>query len=466
MQLFHERALPNLSNNIKCGNSLIGPDYFTGRLIADEKEFGEINAFDWQREFPTAMSAGGFDCIIGNPPYGAELSERELEFFRGEFIVSRGNPDTFALFMEQSLRKLKHGGLLSMIVPTGWYSGAQYSALRQYLASRSDPHVFINLPYDIFKAWVDTTVFVTTKRRIVSKWPRHTACQAHLKTFPKKHKIANIKEFDKDLGRVDICDWFKSGSDVFLTYADKGTNDLVRKIQQAGRPLGQVADVQRGVTPFTLSPAPTHKASRRAFAGTVRRYTLEMGETFYVRFDETLAEPKPERYFNGPRILLRELISRQFRLQAVKTDIDFVTNKSMQSILKLPQGPELNYILGLLNSRLMSWYFLCLSNVGQRDDFPKIVLKETRSFPIPTVDLKNPKLKKCHDRIISLVDSMLTMQKQLASTRSRSRRGAIQRQIEVTDFVIDRLVYHLFGLGKDEIALVEAFAKAEPVVVA
>ena len=67
---FQERALPNLDNNIKCGNSLIGPDYFTGQLMPDADELRRVNPFDWEREFPEAMKAGGFDCVVGNPPYG------------------------------------------------------------------------------------------------------------------------------------------------------------------------------------------------------------------------------------------------------------------------------------------------------------------------------------------------------------------------------------------------------------
>ena len=459
LRLFHERALPNLSDNIKCGNSLIGPDYFTGRLIPDAEEFARVNAFDWKREFPAAFlskTAGGFDCVIGNPPYGAELSANEVEHLRREFEVSKGNPDTFALFIEQALRRLKPTGLLSMIVPTGWYSGARFAALRQYVACQCDPRYFINLPYDIFHAWVDTTVFVASKRSNAAEWPRQAICKVLLKTFPKRHRITNIVEFDGDLREVDFRDWFKSGSDEFLTYADQKTNDLIQKIQQAGRPLGELADVQRGVTPFVLSLAPTHSTSRRAFTGTVRRYSLENGKKSYVRFDDTLAEPKPERYFIGPRLLLRELISRQFRLQAVKADLDFVTNKSMQSILKSPDGPELAYILGVLNSRLISWYFLARSNVGQRDDFPKIVLKETRSLPVCPIDPKCQSQRSAHDRMVKLVDSMLALHKHVASAKSESQRGAIQRQIDATDAEIDRLVYDLYGLTKEEIAIVES----------
>ncbi len=66
---FSDRALPNLADNIKCGNSLIGSDYFTGKLIPDPDEMKRVNPFDWKQAFPDAMKAGGFDCVIGNPPY-------------------------------------------------------------------------------------------------------------------------------------------------------------------------------------------------------------------------------------------------------------------------------------------------------------------------------------------------------------------------------------------------------------
>lgn len=201
-----------------------------------------------------------------------------------------------------------------------------------------------------------------------------------LKTFPKRHKIQQIEEFEEDTKTAEVTGWFAEDCDQFLTYADTATAALISKMQMCGKPLKDFADVQRGVTPFSLTESPEHPHSRRAFDGTVRRYSIDAGEKRYVRFDESLAEPKPERYFKGPRILLRELISRQFRLQAVKVTEDFVTNKSMQSILPTLDGPDLNYLLGCLNSGPMSWYFLRRSNIAQRDDFPKIVLKDSLEF--------------------------------------------------------------------------------------
>jgi len=112
----------------------------------------------------------------------------------------------------------------------------------------------------------------------------------------------------------------------------------------------------------------------------------------------------------------------------------------------------LDYLLGVINSRLMSWYFLQRSNVGQRDDFPKIVLKETRALPVVPAHLSD---KTAHDRMVKLVEAMLALHQQLAAARTPQEQTALERQIAATDAQIDRLVYDLYGLTEDEIKIVE-----------
>ncbi len=343
LRLFHERALPGLGSNIKCGNSLIGPDFYSGQQMSllGEDERLRINAFDWNAEFPEIMKAGGFDAVIGNPPYGALLTKPEETHLRQRFSASTKDLDTYSLFMEQALRLCKPLGKVAMIVPTGWYSGPKFSALRRLVATHTDPESFINLPYDVFPAWVDTTIFVLSNKDAPAQWPLHKGHAVGLRTFPKRHRITSWQEIGAGQVRADFTEWFRGGGDEFLTYADTSTTSLIRKIQKQGKPISEFADIQRGVTPFSLTESKTHSSSRRAFDGTVRRYAFTPGPRQYVRFDATLAEPKPEKYFCGPRLLLRELISRQVRLQATHVTADFVTNKSMQSILQLPEGPAL-----------------------------------------------------------------------------------------------------------------------------
>ena len=104
-RLFHDRALPNLANNIKCGNSLIGPDFFTGQLIGDPEGIRAINPFDWKRGFPSALKAGGFDCIVGNPPYirSQSLGDAQRQHYGRVYKAATGTYDIYVLFVERAL---------------------------------------------------------------------------------------------------------------------------------------------------------------------------------------------------------------------------------------------------------------------------------------------------------------------------------------------------------------------------
>jgi adenine-specific DNA-methyltransferase len=450
-----EALLPNLNSNIICGNSLVGWDILGGHLFEPEEE-RRLNPMDFEQAFPRVMRGGGFDVIVGNPPYGAEANKVAIDYFRIKYKSASKGLDTYALFMEQSLKLLKPDGKLSMIVPTGWYSGVKFSTLRRLMACAADPEIIVNLPYDVFDAWVDTSIFVVSKRHHAATWPRVEGCEIWLRTFPKRHKIVSEQEFDESLQVANFVEWFTPASDEYLTYADSATTRLMRKIQESSKSLQDFADVQRGVTPFELTDSPTHPNSRRAFDGVVRRYLLESKNVRYIRFDETLAEPKPERYFAGERLLLRELISRQFRLQAVKVTEDFVTNKSMQSILSLPHSPDLNFLLGVINSKLMSWYFLRRSNIAQRDDFPKIVLKETRLLPVPELKPSDPNGWERHDRITQLVVQLLAAKQQLAAAHTDRDKNLYERKCSGLDQQIDKLVYELYGLTDEEIDIIEA----------
>jgi type I restriction-modification system DNA methylase subunit len=302
---FKERALPDLGDNIKCGNSLIGPDFYQQQLLPlGEEERYRINVFDWHSKqgFHAIFKTGGFDAVIGNPPYGAMLSDAESFYLRAKFETSSKDLDTYALFMERAIGLIRPNGKFSMIVPTGWYSGPKFSRLRRFIATRTDPQIFVNLPYDIFKAWVDTTIFLVCKKTKPATWPPKDRLNVSIITFPKRHRIISSTEFAGLDSTTDFSTWFADGGDEYLTYADTRTTSVIRKIVAVGRPLGDIADVQRGVTPFNLTDKPTHASSRAAFDGTVRRYSFLRGEKRFVRFDHTLAEPKPERYFIGPRL--------------------------------------------------------------------------------------------------------------------------------------------------------------------
>jgi type I restriction-modification system DNA methylase subunit len=143
LKLFRERALPDLGNNIKCGNSLIGPDFYQNQqlgLLEDEDRF-RINAFDWNAEFPTIMKLGGFDAVIGNPPYVRiqalkEWAPIEVERYKETYkSAAKGNYDLYVVFVERGLSLLNKNGRLGFILPHKFFNAQYGEPLRGLLAT-------------------------------------------------------------------------------------------------------------------------------------------------------------------------------------------------------------------------------------------------------------------------------------------------------------------------------------------
>jgi type I restriction-modification system DNA methylase subunit len=142
MKLFKERALPDLGSNIKCGNSLIGPDFYQGKQmnLLDSEEMYRINAFDWEKEFPEIMRAGGFDVVIGNPPYiriqtMKEWAPSEVEICKEHYTsASKGNYDIYVVFVERGLSLLNKFGRLGFILPHKFFNAQYGEPLRGVLS--------------------------------------------------------------------------------------------------------------------------------------------------------------------------------------------------------------------------------------------------------------------------------------------------------------------------------------------
>jgi hypothetical protein len=300
------------------------------------------------------------------------------------------------------------------------------------------------------------TVIVIAERLQANRSLRDLAeAPVSLSVFPRRFQVQTVTDFLDVEKTADAVKWVQEGRNEFLVTLSDAERAVVDKLNGIGARFSDVADIQRGVTPFQTSAKRPSRSASRAFAGTVRRYKLQESRPAFLNYDESLAEYKPPRYFTGSRLLLRELVSRQFRLQAVYTDEDFVTNKSMQSVLLVDSGYNIYYLLGLLNARLLSWYFLAVHSVGRRDDFPKIVLKQTRELPFRKIAFNNRKDKARHDQLAELVEEMLALHRKLPAARTAHEKTVLKRQIAAVDRQIDQLVYELYGLTDEEVKLVE-----------
>jgi hypothetical protein len=142
LKLFKERALPDLGSNIKCGNSLIGPDFYQGKQMSllEPDEVYRVNPFDWEKEFPEIMKRGGFDAVISNPPYiriqmMKEWAPIEVELYKQNYTsASKGNYDIYVVFVERGLGLLNKRGRLGFILPHKFFNSQYGQPLRSLLA--------------------------------------------------------------------------------------------------------------------------------------------------------------------------------------------------------------------------------------------------------------------------------------------------------------------------------------------
>ncbi len=317
LKLFHERALPDLGNNIKCGNSLIGTDFYTNTLpllksnpvqielilngvpgnksaaAASEPEMDEeryrINPFDWEREFPEIMKDGGFDAVIGNPPYGASFSNQEAEYFSQRYKIFSGVRDVYTCFMEKCITLLKTDGRFSFIVPSAWLGGPEYENIREILLFMKIENIVL-LPFDVFTdAYVDTTVFVLSKQTLLS--------EHKVKTFiyGKREKIQKIELLEKDYKFLAQNEWTNTEGKKFVL--NPGTVSLLGYIRKRTTlTFGAVLKIKRGVlfNKELLTEERTSTNSYRYFEGDIYRYQLNFVANRWVEFDDRMKERPKE----------------------------------------------------------------------------------------------------------------------------------------------------------------------------
>jgi len=450
--LMKTALLPPLDNNIKCGNSLIGSDYWeVGQTLMsvppDEEERRRVNPFDWEVEFAEIMKAGGFDAVIGNPPYGRNFGAPEESYISKRFEVYSGVKDIYPCFMEASRNLLKYKGYLSFIVPSAWLGGPAYRILRNFLLLYGFETIVL-LPFDVFvDAYVDTCVFVL--KNIKEKTPRE---KVRTLVYGKREKISEIpgeKEYNEIMQDV----WLETDDKKIVLEPAKLA--VISKITKPGHKFfEEVIKVKRGVLfdLSLLSAARKLKSYYKYFEGDVYRYLINMKADRWVEFGDNMKErPKEFEWFEGERILLRRLVNRQQRLMASLEKETYITNKNLYSIKIVALGISYPFFLGILNSKLISFLYLAQVTQATKDDFPQVTIKDILGLPFPKSIEQT-----LHDKMVALVEEILELHKRLAAAKSDADKQRLQRAVAATDRKIDALVYELYGLTEEEIRIVES----------
>ncbi|HVB66219.1 MAG TPA: TaqI-like C-terminal specificity domain-containing protein, partial [Candidatus Acidoferrales bacterium] len=450
--MFHERALPDLQNNIKCGNSLIESDFYKNMQanFLNEEERYHVNIFDWDSQFSQIMKNGGFDIVIGNPPWGATLSDLEREYLTQIFKdVSTKVKDTYLYFILKSAALLRHDGILSFIVPNTWLLINNTENIRRLLLSRNILEI-IDMGDGVFsQATVESAVFVMQNR------PSNLdSCKAV--RYKKGIKIVD-HAVNKSL-------WLSDSSARIILELDEYKHSLLKRLNAEYPTFDKYCTITWGIKPYQVgygSPPQTRemidqriyhsttqldKSWKPLLVGTnVNRYKIEFENNLFIKYGKWLMYPSNEKLMSGEKILMRQTSDR------IRASLD-VNGYYCQNSIFIIYSDTLNlkFLLGLLNSKLLQFMYIML-NPQTGKVFAEIKPSAIKDLAI-VFDNDNIKKQK---EITRLVDLMLQMYQKLSKVKLDTERQSIKRQISITDEQVNQLVYQLYSMSKEEIRIVE-----------
>ena len=464
------RILPDLDTNIKCGNSLIGSDFYADKEISlfEEDEIYRVNVFDWTAAFPAIFDKGGFDCVIGNPPYiqsrSSQIEEKEKQYFYRSFATAEYQVNTYGIFIEKGLSLLKISGTLGYIVPNYWLATNYDSILRQLVFHKFDAQEIVNVYKVFINATVDTLLLFVNR-------PAKTI---YPKTVEIKSITRELKSISARLDALNNRDWqYKENMLVNSETSDTNFSFQTQIILKGNAVIGDFFLLKFGMKPYQVGkgvpPQTRDVLISKQFNSTtqldesylpllrardVKRYIIGW-QSEWIKYGNHLAEPRNINLFTGERILLQRIVSGQ-KIEGTYTDKPFICNTDIITLKFLDEKLQysLLYFAGILMSRLCAYYIKSKNVNLDRAAFPKINTNTLSDYPIIKLDMSDVSERKQHDNIVQLVENMLDLTAKLA-TASPASRTVLKTQTELTDKMLDAEVYKLYGLTPAEIEIVE-----------
>jgi hypothetical protein len=508
------RKLNSLNNNIKCGNSLI-----------DSKAVAGDKAFNWKEQFSTVFEKGGFDVIIGNPPYGAKLDSKDLDYIVKKYSiggVSKQLSDTYiAFYVTSSNDLLKENGILSFIAPNTWRLIASGQKFREFITG--DIIKVFKIVQHTEKVFEDATVDCDTV--FITKTS---------KEIDKINLI--IKQKDIELKNHLISYQLFSNQVFFNLNLEELHYKLKNKITTKGILVSELFDIKNGVKPYEKGkgkPAQTAEVMRtKPYTSEMKiseysvpliggslfnRYQLFWDNDSWIEYGEWLAAPRDKSIFEAKE----KLIFRQTSDRIIGTKINegYIMRNNTHILLPVDEYLSIDYSLSILNSKLTNFFYWTInpekgeamaevkafhlgmliipevSKEKQNSFIEKVNLILTFNKNLQEKNLKftkylqsqfaieklNKKLENWHE--LSFGDFIKEINKAIKeSNKERVKKDlqavkeltkldemdwmdvfetkkaealSLKQQIVTTDKEIDAMVYELYGLTDEEIAIVE-----------
>ena len=487
MVLFHEKILPNLTNNIKCGNSLIGTDILTNKLDLDLEQERKLNPFDFKLAFSKVFKKGGFDAIVGNPPYFSlsTLDKLQNDYFKLNYKVFEKGTDIYCLFYERAIKFLNEKGLVSYITSNQWLQTNYGKVLISFLKENSNPITLINFGgHKIFKdATVDSNILIVENSKpknkleatlfkknwndkiLIDDYHQENKLTIDILKSEKwiiaddfvialKKKIKTKTESLKNL-KVKINYGLKTGFNEAFIINEETKNKLIEEDKNASgiiKPIFRGRDVHR----YTATWANLYLIVSQNGIDiendypSIYNYLNSFGNKVKTRSDQgqkwyNLRACSYYDLFETEKIIYPETTVRRSEFLFIKEEC--YIDKTCFMIT----GKDLKFINGILASRLMEWFLETeLRLLGKTTiQYSKQYLE---NVPIPKLTKSN---QETHDTIVNLVEQMLQAKKQQQTVVTERDKSYLEEKCKNIDSQINDLVYELYSLSEEEIKIVE-----------
>lgn len=328
-------------------------------------------------------------------------------------------------------------------------------------------------------AWLPELVFanaqVNTLISIISRIPRH-------KVRVKIYDTVGLQDNPKMEFSRDQAHFIKAGY-VIRIFESESDIDIMDKIVKESVPLKALALPCSGYNPYevgkgerpeggphdkhTVETKPYHSMRKEGklwkpeiVGRDLARYSVTITGKRWIKYGPWLAAQRDPENFRGKRILIQEITGGEDR-RIIAGYYDGELYHSRDVIPVKCEGSNISpfYLLGIVNSWLITWYHHKRSPKSQKALFPKVLVSDIAKLPIHPIDFSNATEKARHDKMVALVEQMLDLHKQLKTAKAPDDKTRLQRQIGATDKEIDQLVYELYGLTEEEIRVVEGVTK-------
>ncbi|MBI5185551.1 MAG: Eco57I restriction-modification methylase domain-containing protein [Nitrospinae bacterium] len=521
-KLLHERALPDLGNNIKCGNSLIGPDFYNGKQLNffDDDERHRVNVFDWEAEFPEIMKDGGFDAVIGNPPYVRiqamkEWIPLEVAFYKTQYQVAKtGSCDIYVMFVEKGLNLLNKSGRLGFILPHKFFNAQYGKHLREIIAKGAHLSKIIHFgDQQVFDGATTYTCLMflnknagesfqivrvenlnnwqngkiqkveKIKNRVVtsSEWNFTVGKSAPLfeklsKTFVKLGEVSTgmFVGLQTSADTIFLFKKYRNESKKHIEVFSKKLNEWIKLEKNILKQVVRSGDIGQywvNSNAYILFPYLIEKTRAKLIEKSALRDKFPLCWDYLERNKQSLESREKGAFkdtqwyrfgrtqnlgmWEQPKILVPYMVTQLSAYPDLNDNFYFINVTTGGYGITLNENKiSYLYLSGLLNSRLLDFCFKQVSTTFHGGYFAANK-QYIEKLPIRAIDFSNPSDKSRHDRIVSLVDRMLDLNKELQKAKTAHDQTALKRQIDATDKEIDRLVYELYGLAEEEIKIVE-----------